>query len=41
MTTATLIEEQAHEIGVEAYIYLYPLITMDVTRRMLPMCRPA
>src|SRR6202000_1861487 len=25
----------AHEIAVNAYIYLYPLITMDITRRQL------
>jgi hypothetical protein len=28
-------EEQAHSIGVDAYVYLYPLITMDITRRQL------
>jgi hypothetical protein len=28
-----LTEEQAHSIAVDTYIYLYPLITMDITRK--------
>ena len=40
MTTATQVSpaeqissEQAHNIGVDAYIYLYPLLSVDITRK--------
>jgi hypothetical protein len=34
-TQEPLTAEQTNEIAVEAYIYFYPLVTMDVTRRQL------
>jgi hypothetical protein len=27
-------EQQAHAIAVDAYLYLYPLVSMDITRRV-------
>ena len=32
--------EEAHDIGVNAYVYFYPLITMDVTRQQLTNVEP-
>ena len=28
-------EQDAHAIGVQAYLYFYPLVTMDLTRKQL------
>jgi hypothetical protein len=33
--TAPVSEQEAHAIGVEAYLYFYPLVTMDLTRRQM------
>jgi hypothetical protein len=33
--TASITAEEAHAIGVEAYVYFYPLITMETTRRQM------
>jgi hypothetical protein len=33
--SAPISEEAAHSIAVDAYIYFYPLLTMDVTRKQL------
>lgn len=32
-TSTEITEQEANEIAIEAYIYLHPLLTMDVTRR--------
>ena len=31
----TISEQDAHSIGVTAYLYFYSLVTMDVTRKQL------
>jgi hypothetical protein len=33
-------EQEAHAIGVDAYVYLYSLVTMDVTRKQLTNVEP-
>jgi hypothetical protein len=32
--------DEAHAIGIEAYIYFYPLLSMDITRRVLTNSEP-
>lgn len=34
-------EEEAHSIGVNAYLYFYPLVTMDITRKQLTNVEPS
>ena len=36
----TITEQEAHAIGVDAYIFFYPLVTMDVTRKQLTNVEP-
>src|SRR5258708_27758835 len=35
---AAVTEQEAQAIGVDAYVYLYPLVTMDISRKQLTNC---
>ena len=37
---APVTEEEAHAIGVDAYLYFYPLMTMEITRQQLTNQEP-
>src|SRR6516165_11288160 len=37
---SAITEQEAHAIGVDAYLYFYPLITMDLTRKQSTNIEP-
>jgi hypothetical protein len=41
VAAGSVTEEEAHAIGVDAYLYFYPIVTMDVTRKQLTNQKPS
>src|SRR5436309_7749269 len=39
-TPPPITEQEAHAIGVDAYVYLYPLVTMDISRKTFTNIEP-
>ena len=39
-TPAAITEQEAHAIAVDAYIYFYPLLSMDITRKQSTNVEP-
>jgi hypothetical protein len=37
---SAITEAEAHAVGVDAYIYFYPLISMDITRKQSTNIEP-
>jgi hypothetical protein len=37
---SSITEQEAHAIGVDAYLYLYPLVIMDITRKQSTNIEP-
>jgi len=40
MTLLALTDDQARAIGVDAYLYFYPLLSMDITRKQFTNIEP-
>ncbi len=38
--SGAITEQEAHAIGVDAYVYLYPLLSMDITRKQFTNVEP-